>query len=58
MQNDKRSSEERTGHWLKGTWVRFYTAQRDHFLELHARREEAVRRSRPKRPAQEEPETP
>lgn len=33
------------GNWLKGALVRAYTAQRDHFLELHARKE--LSRGRP-----------
>lgn len=36
---------EAAGNWLKGALVRAYTAQRDHFLELYARK--APARSRP-----------
>jgi|GEM_PF-2673773 len=38
MENGKRAFSEEAGNWLKGTLVRAYTAQWEHFLELHARR--------------------
>lgn len=42
-----RPFSETAGNWLKGALVRAYTAQRDHFLELHARSGAAFPRRRP-----------
>ncbi len=46
MENGRPLSEM-TGNWLKGVLVRAYVAQRDHFLELHARSSKAFSHNRP-----------